>query len=306
MKMAALESSLRVLAGGVHPSWCTNNRKAPQTISIRLLRTRVCTSVASSTSTSTATTPTPLHFQHELLQHTTNLKKLYASNLPWSLSPADVKALFSQCGTVTDVEMIKNKDGGLTGFAFITMSSAQEAQAAIHKFHSLFPIRVLDFTHGSYNHIIFEKPWTHISLLWQSPLNMLQQISGRTIKVELAKRFKKPRPPGPPAGETRHKIYASNLAWKVRSGHLREFVTENFREPVSARVVFDSSSGRCAGYGFVSFVTKEEAEDAISSLDGKELMGRAVRLKFSRKTIEEADTDSGKEEQGYHDQLEAP
>ncbi|XP_016177280.2 31 kDa ribonucleoprotein, chloroplastic [Arachis ipaensis] len=269
MKMAALESSLRVLAGGVHPSWCTNNRKAPQTISIRLLRTRVCTSVASSTPTSTATTPTPLHFQHELLQHTTNLKKLYASNLPWSLSPADVKALFSQCGTVTDVEMIKNKDGGLTGFAFITMSSAQEAQAAIHKFHSL-------------------------------------QISGRTIKVELAKRFKKPRPPGPPAGETRHKIYASNLAWKVRSGHLREFVTENFREPVSARVVFDSSSGRCAGYGFVSFVTKEEAEDAISSLDGKELMGRAVRLKFSRKTIEEADTDSGKEEQGYHDQLEAP
>lgn len=97
----------------------------------------------------------------------------------------------------------------------------------------------------------------------------MQEISGRTIRVELAKRFKKPRPPGPPADETRHKIYASNLAGKVRSGHLREFVTENFKKPVSARVVFDSPSGRCAGYGFVSFVTKEEAEDAISALDGK-------------------------------------
>ncbi|MED6110313.1 hypothetical protein PIB30_041746 [Stylosanthes scabra] len=262
MKMAALESSLRVLSGA-HPSCFPNNRKPPLTISITLLRTRVCTSLASSTATA------PFHLQNEVPHHTTNHTKLYASNLPWSLSPADISALFSQCGTVTDVEMIKKKEGGLTGFAFITMSSPQEAQAAINKFHSL-------------------------------------QVSGRTIKVELAKRFKKPRPLGPPAGETRHKIYASNLAWKVRSSHLREFITENFKEPVSARVVFDSTSGRCAGYGFVSFVTQQEAEDAISALDGKELMGRTVNLKFSRKTIEEADTDSDKEDQGCNDKLETP
>ncbi|MED6192541.1 hypothetical protein PIB30_011068 [Stylosanthes scabra] len=265
MKMAALESSLRVLAAGAHPCCFPNNTKPPQTISITFLRTRVCASLASSTPTA------PFHLQNEVPHHTTNTNhtKLYASNLPWSLSPADINSLFSQCGTVTDVEMIKKKEGGLTGFAFITMSSPQEAQAAIHKFHSL-------------------------------------QISGRTIKVELAKRFKKPRPLDPSAGETRYKIYASNLAWKVRSSHLREFVIENFKEPVSARVVFDSTSGRCAGYGFVSFVSKEEAEDAISALDGKELMGRAVNLKFSRKTIEEADIDNDKEEQGCHEQLETP
>lgn len=98
-------------------------------------------------------------------------------------------------------------------------------------------------------------------------------MSGRIIRVELAKRFKKPSPPRPPntppAGETSHIIYVSNLAWKARSSHLREFITENFKLPVSARVVFDSPNGRSAGYGFVSFATRDDAEAAISSLDGK-------------------------------------
>lgn len=93
---------------------------------------------------------------------------------------------------------------------------------------------------------------------------------GRIIKVEFAKRFKKPSPPppGPPPGETRHKLYVSNLAWKVRSNDLREFFAANF-SPISARVVFDTPSGRSGGYGFVSFATREEAEAAISDLNGK-------------------------------------
>lgn len=100
---------------------------------------------------------------------------------------------------------------------------------------------------------------------------LLQEVSGRAIRIEYAKRFKKPRPPrapGPQFGETRHKLYVSNLGWKVRSSHLREFFSANFK-PVATRVVFDAPSGRAAGYGFVSFATKEEAEEAISSLDGK-------------------------------------
>lgn len=96
---------------------------------------------------------------------------------------------------------------------------------------------------------------------------LVQEISGRIIRIDFAKKFKKPSPPhpqGPPSGETRHRLYVSNLAWKVRSTHLRDFVSENFK-PVSARVVFDAPLGRSAGYGFVSFATKEEAEAAISA-----------------------------------------
>lgn len=99
----------------------------------------------------------------------------------------------------------------------------------------------------------------------------MQEVSGRIIRVEFSKAFKKPSPPlplGTVNGETRHKLYVSNLAWKVRATHLREFFSANFK-PVSSRVVFDSPTGRSSGYGFVSFATREEAEAAISQLDGQ-------------------------------------
>ena len=113
--------------------------------------------------------------------------------------------------------------------------------------------------------------YLHLGTYVDTQAFLVQEISGRAIRIEFAKRFKKPSPPrpeAPPAGETRHKLYVSNLAWKVRSTHLREFVSENFK-PVSARVVFDAPLGRSAGYGFVSFATREEAEAVISALEGK-------------------------------------
>lgn len=189
-------------------------------------------------------------------------KKLYVVNLPWSLSVQDIKNLFGQCGTAKDVEIIKQKDGRSRGYAFVTMSSGEEAQAVVEKFDSF-------------------------------------EVSGRIIRVEFAKRFRRPPPPPPPnvppAKETRHKLYVSNLAWKARSTHLRELFSENFN-PVSSRVVFESPSGRSAGYGFVSFATREEAEAAISALDGKELMGRPLRLKFSERNP--AESESGNEGEG--------
>jgi len=84
---------------------------------------------------------------------------------------------------------------------------------------------------------------------------VVQEISGRIVRVEFAK-------------EARYVIYASNLAWKARSTHLRDIFTENFKTPVSARVVFQTPGGKSAGYGFVSYHTEEEAEAAISALQG--------------------------------------
>ncbi|XP_031501786.2 29 kDa ribonucleoprotein A, chloroplastic-like, partial [Nymphaea colorata] len=171
-------------------------------------------------------------------------KRLYAENLPLSLTEADIRSLFEQCGTVKKVELVKHKDGKSRGFSFITLSTPDEAFSAIDKLDSI-------------------------------------EIGGRIIRVSYAKTAKKPPTAKPTAVETRHKIYASNLAWKVRSSHLREFFMAN-SNPVSAKVVFDSPSGKSAGYGFVSFATKEEAEAAALALDGKELMGRPLRLKISR------------------------
>ncbi|KAK2662531.1 hypothetical protein Ddye_001105 [Dipteronia dyeriana] len=222
---------------------------------------------------------TTLEVEPDQTQIENQRRKLYVFNLPWAFSVVDIKNLFGQCGTVTDVEIIKHKDGKNRNFAFVTMASGEEAQAAIDKFDA-------------------------------------QEVSERIIRVEFAKKFKKPRssprsstsptttsptsstsppsPPSPPAGETRHKLYVSNLAWKVRSSHLREFFSDF--NLVSSKVVFESNRGRSAGYGFVSFATEEESEAAISSLDGKELMDRPIRLKFSQRNVDESESE--KQEEG--------
>lgn len=112
---------------------------------------------------------------------------------------------------------------------------------------------------------------------------------GRTIRVEFAKNFRPPAP-SPPSDTPKpggYKLYAANLAWKVRSANLKEFFSEKFN-PVSARVVLDSTTGKSAGYGFVGFATVEEAETAISEMNGKELMGRPLRLKISEKANDES------------------
>lgn len=51
-----------------------------------------------------------------------------------------------------------------------------------------------------------------------------------------------------------------------------------FGEVESARIITDRFSGRSKGFGFVEMPKKEEAEAAISALNGKELKGRSIKV----------------------------
>ena len=58
--------------------------------------------------------------------------KLYVGNLSFSTTDPDLKDLFAQFGTVTDVYLVTDRMTGKSrGFAFVTMSSAAEGKAAI-------------------------------------------------------------------------------------------------------------------------------------------------------------------------------
>src|SRR3989337_2076713 len=62
--------------------------------------------------------------------------KLYVGNLAYSTTEEDLRALFSQAGTVASVALIKDRDTGQSkGFAFVEMSTQVEAQNAITKFN---------------------------------------------------------------------------------------------------------------------------------------------------------------------------
>ena len=60
--------------------------------------------------------------------------KLYVGNLSYATTEDELRQLFAQAGTVTDVALIKDRDSGTSkGFAFVTMGSQDEANAAIQQ-----------------------------------------------------------------------------------------------------------------------------------------------------------------------------
>ena len=63
--------------------------------------------------------------------------KLYVGNLSYSTTEEDLRALFTQAGTVASVALIKDRDTGKSkGFAFVEMSTQAEAQKAITMFNA--------------------------------------------------------------------------------------------------------------------------------------------------------------------------
>jgi RNA recognition motif-containing protein len=58
-------------------------------------------------------------------------RKLYVGNLPYSATEQSLREAFSANGTVDSVTVITDRDTGQSkGFAFVEMSSEQEARAA--------------------------------------------------------------------------------------------------------------------------------------------------------------------------------
>ena len=61
-------------------------------------------------------------------------RKLYVGNLPYETNEQDLQELFAQAGNVETVTVMRDRDTGRArGFAFVEMSSDDEAQNAITK-----------------------------------------------------------------------------------------------------------------------------------------------------------------------------
>jgi len=60
------------------------------------------------------------------------MNKLYVGNLSFNTTENDLQDAFAAHGTVTEVNLMLDRATGRSrGFAFVTMSSPEEAQAAI-------------------------------------------------------------------------------------------------------------------------------------------------------------------------------
>jgi cold-inducible RNA-binding protein len=60
--------------------------------------------------------------------------KLFVGNLDWSVTGDDLREVFAAVGTVADAVVLMDKMTGRSrGFGFVTMSTEDEAKAAVEK-----------------------------------------------------------------------------------------------------------------------------------------------------------------------------
>ena len=76
-------------------------------------------------------------------------------------------------------------------------------------------------------------------------------------------------------------IYVGNLAYNVSDNDLRE-TFESHGNVSSATVIKDKYSGDSKGFGFVEMGSSKEGQEAIETLNGKELQGRALVVNEAR------------------------
>ena len=77
------------------------------------------------------------------------------------------------------------------------------------------------------------------------------------------------------------KLYVGNLSYDTNDASLSNAFAA-FGTVESAKVISDRETGRSKGFAFVEMSTDEEAQSAISGLDGQMVDGRNVRVSEAR------------------------
>ncbi|GAU32501.1 hypothetical protein TSUD_317080 [Trifolium subterraneum] len=227
----------------------------PTTTTILIRTKQHSNSTLRFTSTSEQVTTVEQH-DPEKEQEQLSPSRLLVQNFPWSSTAEDVRTLFEKYGKVVDIELSMYNKYRNRGLAFVEMGSPEEALAALNALQSY-------------------------------------EFEGRVINVKHA-RPKKERAPRPVERKPiTFSLFVANLSYETRNKDLREFFDSGTGKVVSADVVFLENPKRPAGYGFVSFKSKKEADEALSEFQGKILLGRPVRVAPGKRFVQPAEESVG-------------
>lgn len=155
--------------------------------------------------------------------------------------------MFAEHGSVEKAEVMYDKYSGRSRrFAFVTMNSVEDANAAIEK---------LNDTEVGGRKIkvnVTEKPFPTVDL------SLLQAEESTLV-------------------DSPHKVYVGNLAKTVTTDVLSKFFSEKGKV-LGAKVSRVPGTSKSSGFGFVSFSSDEEVEAAIASFNNAMLEGQKIRV----------------------------
>jgi cold-inducible RNA-binding protein len=89
------------------------------------------------------------------------------------------------------------------------------------------------------------------------------------------------------------KLFVGGLSWATNDESLRK-AFESYGEISETKVITERDSGRSRGFGFVTFVSDEDAKTAISKMNGTSLDGRDITVNEAQEKSPRRDNRGGR------------
>lgn len=94
-----------------------------------------------------------------------------------------------------------------------------------------------------------------------------------------------------------NKLYVGNLSFKTTENDLQDAFAAH-GTVVEANLMMDRATGRPRGFGFVTMSTEEEANNAVTALNGHSFDGRPLTVNIARPREERAGGGGGRPQYG--------
>ncbi|XWS45685.1 hypothetical protein CRYUN_Cryun14cG0001000 [Craigia yunnanensis] len=186
-------------------------------------------------------------------------RRLYIGNIPRTVNNDELSKIVEEHGAIEKAEvlpffidpascmvMYDKYSGRSRRFAYVTMKTVEDANAAIEKLNGT------EIGGREIKVNITEKT------LPQVDLSLFQADESQFI-------------------DSPHKVYVGYLAKTVTTNTLKKFFSEKGKV-VSTKVSRVLGTSKSGGFGFVTFSSEEEVEAAISSFNNSLLEGQAIRV----------------------------
>lgn len=96
------------------------------------------------------------------------------------------------------------------------------------------------------------------------------------------------------------KLFVGNLSYEVTQDVLQKIFSEA-GTVVFSRVISDRATGRSKGFGFVEMSSEKEAAEAIRLLEGRDCMGRGIRVSEARDFEPRSESRGPRSDRGFSD-----
>ena len=83
-----------------------------------------------------------------------------------------------------------------------------------------------------------------------------------------------------------NRIYVGNLPFSADESTVKSLFEQNDRSVTEVKLITDRETGRPRGFGFVEMANSEDADKAISDLNGYQMDGRALTVNEAKERSE--------------------